>query len=139
MNMEIDYTQKLNILLVDDVQVHRFMMASGIQRINPFAGIDQAASLDEAIALLSSNTYHAVISDWNMPGGGGAQLIKWMRARNHFRRVPFIMVSSNSDNEDIIGAFMKLQIDAYVVKPFTASDLYEKMATAIQKRQKAVD
>lgn len=133
--MDIDYTKNLNVLLVDDVQVHRFLMASGLTRINPFMKTDQASSLEQAIALLSANEYQAVISDWNMPGGGGAELVKWMRARTHFRRVPFIMISSNSGNEDIITAFMQLQVDAYVVKPFTPTDLYKKMTTALEKRQ----
>lgn len=133
--MDIDYTKHLNVLLVDDVQVHRFLMASGLARINPFMKTDQASSLEQAIALLSANEYQAVISDWNMPGGGGAELVKWMRARTHFRRVPFIMISSNSGNEDIITAFMQLQVDAYVVKPFTPTDLYKKMTAAIEKRQ----
>ena len=70
--MEIDYNRKLSFLLVDDVQVHRFLMASGIERINPLIKMDQAASLDEAIATLSGGSYNAVISDWNMPGGGVA-------------------------------------------------------------------
>ena len=134
--MDIDYTKNLKILLVDDVQVHRFLMASGLNRINPFIKTDQASSLAQAIELLSDNDYHAVISDWNMPGGGGPELVKWMRARVHYRRVPFIMISSNSGNEDIIDAFTQLQVDAYVVKPFTPKDLYEKMAAAIEKRQK---
>lgn len=136
LKMEIDYTQKLSVLLVDGVQAHRFLMGSGIKRMNPFSKIDQAASLDEAITKLSSNSYNAVISDWSMPSGGGAELIKWMRARAHFRRVPFIMISGKNDNKDIINAFMELQVDAYVVKPFAAGHLYEKMMTAIDKRQK---
>ena len=58
-----------------------------------------------------------------------------MRARSHFQRVAFIMISGNSNNEDIIKAFMKLQVDAYVVKPFKARDLLDKVMSAIDKRQ----
>jgi DNA-binding response OmpR family regulator len=133
--MEIDYSQKLHVLLVDDVQVHRFLMASGIQQINPFIQIDQAASLAEAINQLSNNSYNAVISDWSMPAGGGAELIAWMRARSHFRHVPFIMISSKGSSQDIIDAFMRLEVDAYVVKPFKSQDLYDKMMIAIEKRK----
>lgn len=136
--MDIDYSKKLHILLVDDVQVHRFLMASGLNRINPFIKTDQASSVEQAIELLSTGEYDAVISDWNMPGDGGAELVKWMRARTHFRRVPFIMISGNNSNQDIIAAFMQLQVDAYVVKPFTPQDLYEKMTAALEKRQKLV-
>lgn len=134
--MEIDYSQKLNLLLVDDVQVHRFLMASGIERINPFVKMDQAASLEEAIAKLSNGNFNAVISDWSMPGGGGPELVKWMRARDHFKRVAFIMISSHNKNEDIIEAFMQHQVDAYVVKPFKARNLFEKVMSAVEKRQK---
>lgn len=135
--MGIDYDRKLTVLVVDDVQVHRFLMASGIERINPFIKIDQAASLDEAIAKLSSGAYSAVVSDWSMPGGGGAELVKWMRARPHFQLVPFIMISGKKGSEEIISAFMELQVDAYVVKPFAPSDLYDKMMSAIETRRKS--
>jgi CheY-like chemotaxis protein len=131
--MAVDYAKDLKILVVDDVQVHRYLMISGIARLNPFVKIDEATSLDEAITKLSNGQYNVVISDWNMAGGGGDELVKWMRSRANFRRVPFIMISGNTDNEDIIRAFMELGVDAYVVKPFTPHDLYQKMMTAFDK------
>lgn len=134
--MEIDYNRKLSFLLVDDVQVHRFLMASGIERINPFIKLDQASGLNEAIDKLGTNNYNAVISDWNMPDGGGAELVRWMRARHHFQRVAFIMISSKNSSEDIIKAFMEHQVDAYVVKPFKAQNLLDKVMSAVDKRQK---
>jgi CheY-like chemotaxis protein len=134
--MEIDYNRKLSFLLVDDVQVHRFLMASGIERLNPLIKLDQASSLDEAIVKLSGDTYNAVISDWSMPGGGGGELIRWMRARKHFLRVAFVMISGKNNSEDIIKAFMELEVDAYVVKPFKSHDLLDKVMNAIDKRQK---
>jgi CheY-like chemotaxis protein len=131
--MAVDYAKDLKILVVDDVQVHRYLMTSGIARLNPFVKIDEATSLDDAIAKLSNGKYNVVISDWNMAGGGGDELVKWMRLRANFRRVPFIMISGNTDNEDIIRAFMELGVDAYVVKPFTPQDLYQKMIAAFDK------
>jgi CheY-like chemotaxis protein len=134
--MAVDYAKDLKILVVDDVQVHRYLMTSGIARLNPFIKIDEATSLDEAISKLSNvsnGQYNVVISDWNMIGGGGDELVKWMRSRANFRRVPFIMISGNTDNEDIIRAFMELGVDAYVVKPFTPQDLYQKMIAAFDK------
>jgi CheY-like chemotaxis protein len=131
--MAVDYAKDLKILVVDDVQVHRYLMTSGIARLNPFVKIDEATSLDEAITKLSNSQYNVVISDWNMAGGGGDELVKWMRSRANFRRVPFIMISGNTDNEDIIRAFMELGVDAYVVKPFTPQDLYQKMIAAFDK------
>jgi CheY-like chemotaxis protein len=133
----IDYNKELCLLVVDDVQVHRFLMTSGLRRIHPFIKIDEATSLEEATRMLTTNQYHAVVSDWNMPGGGGAELIRWMRARPHFRRVPFVMISGNTASEDIIHAFMELQVDAYVVKPFTPQDLFLKIMSALEKKNAA--
>lgn len=134
--MIVDYTRETwKVLVVDDVQVHRFLMTSGLGRINPCLEISEAGSVTEAIAMLSGGPFDVVVSDWNMPGGGGGELLKWMRARPHYRRVPFVMISGNAENDDIIKAFMELGVDAYVVKPFTPQDLYHKIKLAIEKRR----
>ena len=131
---QINYTKNRRILVVDDVEVHRFMMNSFLSKINPFMTIEQASTVDQAIAKLSDGHFDAVVSDWNLPGQNGEVLLKWMRARANFNRVPFIMVSSNTDNQDIIHAFMALGVDAYVTKPFKAQDLYGKITAAYDKR-----
>ncbi|HJV88214.1 MAG TPA: response regulator [Noviherbaspirillum sp.] len=133
--MNIDYSRDLRILVVDDVQVHRFLMSSGIERVNPFVHVEQASGLEEAIARLNDQHFDAVVCDWKMAGGDGNSLVKWMRARANYRRVPFIMISGNADNEDIIRAFMEFGVDAYVVKPFSAKDLYDKIMAALHKRK----
>jgi len=135
MNMKkVNYTKNRRILIVDDVEVHLVMMNSFLSKVNPFMAIEQASTVADAISKLSDGHFDAVISDWNLPVHGGDTLVKWMRARPNFNRVPFIMVSSNTDNEDIIHAFMALGVDAYVTKPFKAQDLYEKLVTAYDKR-----
>lgn len=132
--MEIDYTKETwRILVVDDVQVHRFLMTSGLGRLNPCLSISEADSVDTAKDFLGKDKFDAVVSDWNMPNGGGGELVKWIRARPHFKRTPFIMISGNKDGDDIIRAFMQLGVDAYVVKPFTPQDLYEKIKVSIEK------
>lgn len=125
----------VKVLLVDDVQMHRFTMKYGIEIVNPSIKIDEAADLAEAIAKLSNNTYNAVISDWSMPGGGGEELVSWMRARTQFDRVAFIMISAKSSNKDIIQAFTEHKVDDYVVKPFRRRALVDKMMLAIEKRR----
>lgn len=131
---KVNYTKNRRILIIDDVEVHLVMMRSFLLKVNPFMTIEQASTVPDAITRLSDGPFDAVISDWNLPGHGGDTLLKWMRARANFNRVPFIMVSSNTDNEDIIYAFMKLGVDAYVTKPFKAQDLYDKLVTAYDKR-----
>jgi len=133
--MDIDYDKKLKILLIDDIKVHRFLMISGMSRINPFLVMDEASSVVEAIAKLSDNNqYNAVLCDWLMPDGGGEELIAWMRMRPHFQHVPFIMVSGKTHSQDIISAFIELGVDAYVMKPAAPKKLYETMVIAIRKK-----
>ena len=131
---KVNYTKNRRVLVVDDVPVHLVMMDSFLRKINPFITVEQASSVPEAIEKLSDGKFDAVVSHWNLPNHGGDALVKWMRARANFNRVPFIMVSSNTDNQDIIHAFMALGVDAYVTKPFKAQDLYEKITAAYDKR-----
>jgi two-component system chemotaxis response regulator CheY len=130
----VNYTHKRRVLIVDDVEVHRVMMHTFLSKINPFMMIEQASTVAEAMEKLGEGRFDAVVSDWNLPERGGDVLVKWMRARANFNRVPFIMVSGNTDNQDIIHAFMALGVDAYVTKPFKAQDLYEKITAAYDKR-----
>jgi two-component system chemotaxis response regulator CheY len=131
---KVNYTNKRRILVVDDVEVHRVMMDSFLRTVNPFLTVEDASTVPEAIEKLRDGKFDAVVSDWNLPEHGGDALLKWMRARANFNRVPFIMVSGNTENEDIIHAFMSLGVDAYVTKPFNGQDLYEKIVVAYEKR-----
>jgi len=125
--------QGFRLLVVDDVQVHRYLLQTGLGRINPFMRIDVADSVSQAQNLLMSESYDAVLCDWVMPVLGGNELLKWMRARPHFKFVPFIMISAETRNEEIIGAFVHLGIDDYVVKPFHSEVVYRKVVAAIEK------
>jgi len=131
---QISYTNKRRVLIVDDVEVHRVIMDTFLRKVNPFITVDAASSVPEAIEKLSNEKFDAVVSDWNLPDRGGDVLLKRMRSRADFNRVPFIMVSGNTRTEDIIHAFMDLGVDAYVTKPFKANDLYEKIVAACDKR-----
>ena len=130
----IDFDKKLNVLVVDDVELHRELMRTFLLKVNPFIKVDQVATVLQAIDKLNSGKFNVVVSDWNIPDHGGDALLRWMRARANFKRVPFIMISGNTGNEDIIHAFMELGVDAYVTKPFKAQDLYDKVIAAYQKR-----
>jgi two-component system chemotaxis response regulator CheY len=127
-------SNKRRVLIVDDVEVHRIMMDNFLRKINPLLAIEVASSVPHAIEKLGDGKFDAVVSDWNLPHLGGDALLKWMRARPNFNRVPFIMVSGNTESENIIHAFMELGVDAYVTKPFHAQDLYEKIVNAYEKR-----
>jgi len=125
----------LRLLIVDDVKVHLFLMRTGLLRIDPFMIVDVAASMKEAQVSLTENTYDAVVCDWVMPGGGGHELLQWMRKRPHYNRVPFIMVSARDESADVIQAFVEHGVDDYATKPFTPEIVLKKVLGAIERRK----
>lgn len=124
-------SDELRLLIVDDVQVHLYLMRTGLLRIAPCMCIDLARSLNEAQASLAENAYDAVVCDWMMPGGGGHELLQWMRKRPHYNRVPFIMMSARDGSNDVIKAFVEHGVDDYVTKPFTPDIVHQKVLAAI--------
>lgn len=90
----LDLDDALATVMVGDVQVHRFLMSPGIERITPFAHLEQASALEGVIAALNDQHFDAAVCDENL-------------ARS-FHHDP-----GNADNEDIIRAFMEFGVDAY--------------------------
>jgi len=130
-----DSMPALRILLVDDVSVHRTLLQSGLLRLNPFLQLDVASSVEEARAKLAGDRFDALVCDWKMPGEGGEVLLSWMRQRPMFKYVPFIMISAQTERQEIILAFVELGVDDYVTKPFTPSAVYEKILRALEKKR----
>lgn len=131
---DVDFSRQLRLLVVDDVAVHRTLLVSGLGRINPFVKVEEAGSGNEAITKLGGEKrYDAVICDWLMRDGSGEDLLRWMRARPHFKHVPFIMISGKSSAQEIIEAFTRLGVDGYIVKPIMPNDVYQKVVNAIDK------
>lgn len=127
---------ELKLLLVDDVDVHLYLLKAGLLRIDPFMQIDIVNSMQHAQEALAKKNYDAVVSDWMMPSGGGHELLQWMRKRPHYKYVPFIMMSARDNNEDVIKAFVQHGVDDYVVKPFVPENVYQKIISAIGNIEK---
>jgi CheY-like chemotaxis protein len=126
----------LNLLIVDDIDVHRMLMRNGLSRINPSLVVSEASSVGQAKdLLLRGQHFNAVVCDRAMPGGDGTELVRWLRTMHCFDRTAIIMISGMIEPEEIISAFMESPIDGFVQKPFSHTDLYEKMMNCIEKRQ----
>lgn len=130
-----DKTPALRILIVDDLSVHRTLLRSGLQQLNPFLQIDVADNVAQAKGILERLRVDAIICDWKMPGGGGDTLLHWIRMRPMYKYVPFIMISGQDEREDIIRAFVELGVDNYITKPFIPSMVYEKLIRAVNKHR----
>ena len=77
-----------------------------------------------------------VISDWNMPKLTGLELLKQVRASKHMVNLPFILLTSESERDQVTEAILS-GVSQYVVKPFTAKMIEEKMKSAWQKHHAA--
>ncbi|MDR1313964.1 MAG: response regulator, partial [Deltaproteobacteria bacterium] len=79
-----------------------------------------------ASALLEIDKFDLIISDWNMPNMTGIELLRHVRGTERIKDIPFLMVTAEAQQENIIEA-VKAKVSNYIVKPFTADTLNEKM------------
>jgi two-component system, chemotaxis family, chemotaxis protein CheY len=94
-----------------------------------FADVDDANDGAEALAKVRVKRYGLVISDWNMPPLIGFELLRQMRADPKLGETPFIIVTAESKNENVIAA-RKVGVNNYIVKPFNTRTLKPKIKTA---------
>ena len=121
----------LNIpeLIVDDYKT-MLRIVNNLLRQLGFKNVDEATDGAAALAKLRSKDYGLVISDWNMEPMTGYQLLKEIRADSRLAKVPFIMVTAESKTENVIAA-KKAGVDNYIVKPFNAATLKQKIASVL--------
>ena len=96
-----------------------------------FTNIDEAEDGQVALHKLRSQPYEFVVSDWNMPNMTGIELLRAVRADAQLRHLPFLMITAEAKRENIIEA-AQAGASGYIVKPFTAATLEEKLAKIFQ-------
>ncbi|ANK82193.1 MAG: two-component system response regulator [Rhizobiales bacterium NRL2] len=121
--MRID--QNMPILIVDDYLQMLRIIGNLLRQIG-FTNIDTAMDGAAALRKLRENDYGLIISDWNMEPITGYQLLEEIRADEELHDLPFIMVTAESKTEHVIAA-KQAGVNNYIVKPFTAQTLREKM------------
>jgi two-component system, chemotaxis family, chemotaxis protein CheY len=126
----------MKILIVDDFPTMRKIIRTLLKQ-NGFSNFVEAEHGIEAYGILeNSPDIEFVVSDWNMPEMTGLELLKAVRANPKLKHLPFLMVTAEAEKENIIEA-VKSGVSNYVVKPFTALVLKEKMAKVFQNYKKA--
>jgi two-component system chemotaxis response regulator CheY len=98
-----------------------------------FENIDEAEDGAQALGKLKAGGYGLVVSDWNMPVMEGIDLLKHVREDEALKTMPFLMVTAEAEKDKVITA-IKAGVDNYVVKPFTAEVLKEKLEKIADKR-----
>jgi two-component system chemotaxis response regulator CheY len=125
----------MKILVVDDFPTMRRIVRNLLKELG-YANVDEAEDGMAGLARLRSGKYDFVISDWNMPNMDGLAMLKEIRADASITHLPVLMVTAESKKENIIAA-AQAGASGYVVKPFTAVTLDEKLNKIIEKMAKA--
>ena len=119
--------QNMKILTVDDFSTMRRIIRNMLRQLG-YTNIVEAEDGAEALSLLQREKVDFVISDWNMPNMSGLDLLKAIRADAHLKPLPVLLVTAEALKENVVEA-LKAGVNNYVVKPFTAETLKEKIDT----------
>ena len=115
----------MKILVVDDFSTMRRINKSLLRQLG-YTNIEEADDGSTALQRLKQGDIDFVVSDWNMPKMEGIELLKAVRGDEKLKDTPFLMVTAESDKEKVVEA-VKAGVNNYVVKPFTAETLKEKI------------
>jgi len=129
----MDKTTK--ILVVDDFPTMRRIVRNLLKELQ-FENVDEAEDGAAGLDKLRGGNFGFVISDWNMPNMDGLSMLKAIRADAALASLPVLMVTAEAKKENIIAA-AQAGASGYVVKPFTAATLEEKLTKIFEKIAKA--
>ena len=116
---------KMKVLVVDDFSTMRRILKNILKQIG-YSDIEEAEDGNSALVRLRQGGFGLVVSDWNMPNMTGLDLLKAIRADNALNNMPVLMVTAEAKKENVMDA-IKAGVNNYVVKPFTADVLKEKI------------
>jgi two-component system chemotaxis response regulator CheY len=127
--------KNLKILVVDDFPTMRRIVRNLLKELG-FSNVDEAEDGAAGLARLRGGGFDFVISDWNMPNLDGLEMLKQIRGDTALAHLPVLMVTAEAKKENIIAA-AQAGANGYVVKPFTAATLDEKLQKIFEKMVKA--
>ncbi len=115
----------MKILIVDDFSTMRRIIKNLLRDLG-FNNTQEADDGSTALPMLQKGDFDFVVTDWNMPGMQGIDLLRAIRADESLKHLPVLMVTAEAKREQIIAA-AQAGVNGYVVKPFTAATLKEKL------------
>lgn len=115
----------MKILIVDDFSTMRRIIKNLLRDLG-FTNCQEADDGNTALPMLQSGNFDFLVTDWNMPGMQGIDLLKAVRADERLKSLPVLMVTAEAKREQIIEA-AQAGVNGYIVKPFTAQTLKEKI------------
>jgi len=129
--MEAALNKNMKILIVDDFSTMRRIIKNLLRDLG-YTNTHEADDGSSALPVLKGSDFDFLITDWNMPGMTGIELLKAVRADEKLRTLPVLMVTAEAKREQIIEA-AQAGVNGYVVKPFTAQALKEKIEKIFER------
>ena len=123
--------KNMKILVVDDFSTMRRIVKNLLRDLG-FTNTAEADDGSTAWPMLQSNDYDFLVTDWNMPGMTGIELLKKVRADDRLKNLPVLMVTAEAKRDQIVAA-AQAGVNGYVVKPFTAAALKEKIEKIFER------
>jgi two-component system chemotaxis response regulator CheY len=128
----MNFNTGIKVLVVDDFPTMRRIVKNLIKQVG-FESIDEAEDGQQAWNKLKSGNFGLILCDWNMPKMEGIDLLKNIRQDAALKDIPFIMITAEAEKEKVIEA-LKAGVDNYIVKPFTAEVLREKLEKVAERK-----
>lgn len=129
-NVPVD--KALRILVVDDVPSARRIVVKLLQKLG-FSDVTEANGGREALKALEGKETHLIICDWQMPDMEGIELLACIRKSEQLARIPFIMITSNVERENVVAA-LEAGASDYILKPFNFATLSAKVQSVLAKQ-----
>jgi len=123
--------KNMRFLVVDDFNTMRRIVRNLLKELG-FNNVEEAEDGVDALTKLRAGGFDFVVSDWNMPNMDGLELLQTIRADAALSKLPVLMVTAEAKKENIVAA-AQAGANGYVVKPFTAATLEEKLVKIFEK------
>ena len=123
--------KNMKILVVDDFSTMRRIIKNLLGELG-FSNISEADDGKTALPILQNGNFNFLITDWNMPGMQGIDLLKAIREDEKLQKLPVLMVTAESKRDQIVEA-AQAGVNGYIVKPFTAVTLKEKIEKIFER------
>lgn len=127
--------KNMRILIVDDFSTMRRIVKNLLNDLG-FTNTAEAEDGIAGLAALRASKFDFVITDWNMPSMTGIELLREIRADAHLAKMPVLMVTAEAKREQIIEA-AQAGVNGYIIKPFTAATLQEKLNKIFERLEAA--
>ena len=129
--LEAVLDKNMKILIVDDFSTMRRIIKNLLRDLG-FTNTSEADDGTTALPLLEKGNFDFLITDWNMPGMTGLELLVACRASTKLKTLPVLMVTAEAKRDQIIAA-AQAGVSGYVVKPFTAAALQDKITKIFER------